>query len=202
MKSHPPPSSEPAQIQHNSQHPQHEVATPQLPDLAATGSAAGSGAAQSSSPFTYSNGNQTPAGPRSPIPPLIPLGSMARAPSGDIQSQPKAVSAGSSGTVAGTMSTQGRTQTSPSAVPMPARQLPLPRPQSRPQHGPVNAGPTLHPARGSQVCDTSPPLHETIPFSLDDRGKGHKAILVPQSSLVVMEAVARDDICLKPQFQG
>ena len=166
MKGHPPKSSDwptPAQIQHNSQDPQQEVPPQQLPEVAATGSAAGSGAcpsARAGSPFTYSNGNQTSAAPRSPIPPLIPLGSMARAPSGDIQSQPQAVSAGSSGTVAGAVSTQGRTQTSPSAVPMPARQLPLPRPQSRPQHGPVNAGPTLHPARGSQVWDTSPPLCE------------------------------------------
>ena len=53
------------------------------------------------------------------------------------------------------MTTQGGTQASPSAVPMPARQLPLPRPQSRPQHGPVNAGPTLHPPRGVQVCNIS-----------------------------------------------
>ena len=139
-----------AQIQHNSQ----QQATP----LHIPGHAVGSrpaNPASSNSPFAYSNGNHTPAVPPSPMTPLIPLGSMARAPSGDIQAQQQVVRAGSSGSVPGAVSAQGMTQGSPSAVSMPARQLSLPRPQSRAQHGPVNAGPTLHPARGSQVSGTA-----------------------------------------------
>ena len=47
------------------------------------------------------------------------------------------------------------TQASPSTVPLPTAQLSLPRPQARPQHGPVNAGPTLNAPPGSQVATIS-----------------------------------------------
>ena len=165
MKETPPQSLDqpsPAHIQHTSQHPQQQESPQHLPGHAASVSAAQSGDAPSASagsPFAHSNGDHTPGAPPSPMTPLIPLGSIARAPSGDIHSQQQTVSAGSSGSVPGVVITQGRTQATSPAVPMPARQLPLPRPQSRPQHGPVNAGPTLHPARGSQVMT----WHSTAP---------------------------------------
>ncbi len=43
-------------------------------------------------------------------------------------------------------------------MPLPTAQLSLPRPQARPQHGPVNAGPTLNASPGSQVACTPVPF--------------------------------------------
>lgn len=142
----------PTQNQSQSQSSQ-QPAIPQCLPRAATSSIGAAGEASAGTPFAYSNGNQASATPPSPMPPLIPLGNISRAPPVDGPPQAQMLSARSSGTLpnAAPVSIQNGTQASPSAVPMPGRQLPLPRPQSRPQHGPVNAGPTLHPPSGSQV---------------------------------------------------
>ena len=119
----------------------------------APANAAGSSVA-AGSPFAHSNGAGTPHTPFAPATPLVPLSSLQRAPSASGQPQVQPLRAVSSGLPSGTLpstSTQSASQTSPSPVHVPAAQLPLPRPQARPQHGPVNAGPTLHPLPGSQV---------------------------------------------------
>lgn len=106
------------------------------------------------SPPTQNSGAQAPAAPLSPMPPLIPITGLRRVPSGDGQPQSQMLPARNSSLGsphAGSQGSLSAAQGSSSAVPMPAAQLPLPRPQSRTQHGPVNAGPTLNPPSGSRV---------------------------------------------------